>query len=139
MRDELRIRIANGEDPAMTRKREKVLSKVSASNTFASVAEEYIQTKMVGEERAEATLKKARWFLDLLKPAIGSLPISDIDPQMMLAPLKRLEARGNRETAKKCRAFASRVFRYGAATGRCNADRWQSLAAWQARIERWCG
>jgi integrase len=122
MRDELRIRISNGEDPAMTRKREKALSMVSASNTFASVAQEYIDTKMIGEERAEATLKKARWFLDLLKPAIGSLPISDIDPQIMLAPLKRLEARGNRETAKKCRAFASRVFRYGAATGRCNAD-----------------
>lgn len=122
MRDELRIRISNGEDPALTRKREKLLSHVSASNTFASVAEEYIETKMIGEERAEATLKKARWFLELLKPAIGSLPISDIDPQIMLAPLKRLEARGNRETAKKCRAFASRVFRYGAATGRCNAD-----------------
>jgi integrase len=77
---------------------------------------------MVGEERAEATLRKARWFLELLSPAIGNMPISDVDPQMMLAPLKRLEARGNRETAKKCRSFASRVFRYGAATGRCNID-----------------
>ena len=25
------------------------------------------------------------WFLDLLKPAIGNMPISDVDPQMMLA------------------------------------------------------
>lgn len=77
---------------------------------------------MGGEGRAEGTLLKARWFLDLLKPAIGSMPISDVDPQMMLAPLKKLEARGNRETSNKCRSFASRVFRYGAATGRCATD-----------------
>ena len=121
-RDELRLRIANGEDPSLTRKREKATAKVSAANTFESVAREYIEEKMVGEGRAEATLLKARWFLDLLKPAIGNMPISDVDPQMMLAPLKKPEARGNRETAKKCRSFASRVFRYGAATGRCNAD-----------------
>lgn len=121
-RDELRIRVANGEDPAMTRKRQKAVAQLNASNTFESVAQEYIDTKMVGEERAEATLRKARWFLDLLKPAMGATPLTDIDPQMILAPLKRLEARGNKETAKKCRAFASRVFRYGAATGRCNSD-----------------
>jgi integrase len=122
MRDELRVRIASGEDPALTRKRAKATARISAANTFESVAREYIEEKMVGEGRAEGTLLKARWFLDLLKPAIGNMPISDVDPQMMLAPLKKLEARGNRETAKKCRSFASRVFRYGAATGRCTID-----------------
>lgn len=122
MRDEMRLRIANGEDPALTRKRAKATAKISAANTFESVAREYIEEKMVGEDRAEGTLLKARWFLELLAPAIGSMAISDVDPQMMLAPLKKLEARGNRETAKKCRSFASRVFRYGAATGRCTTD-----------------
>ena len=122
MRDEMRLRIANGEDPALTRKRAKATAKISAANTFESVAREYIDEKMVGEGRAEGTLLKARWFLELLAPAIGSMAISDVDPQMMLAPLKKLEARGNRETAKKCRSFASRVFRYGAATGRCTTD-----------------
>ena len=122
LRDELRLRIADGEEPSLTRKRAKATAKISAANTFESVASEYIEQKMVGEGRAEGTLLKARWFLDLLKPAIGSMPISDVDPQMMLAPLKKLEARGNRETAKKCRSFASRVFRYGAATGRCTTD-----------------
>ncbi|MFM5916003.1 MAG: tyrosine-type recombinase/integrase, partial [Novosphingobium sp.] len=121
-RDELRLRIAKGEDPSLTRKRDKATAKISAANTFESVAQEYIDEKMVGEGRAEGTLLKARWFLDLLKPAIGGMPISDVDPQMMPAPLKKLEARGNRETAKKCRSFASRVFRYGAATGRCTID-----------------
>ena len=90
--------------------------------TFAVVASSYIEHKMVGEGRAEATLKKARWFLELLSPAIGNMPLDDLDPQMMLAALKKLEARGNLETAKKCRSFSSRVFRYGAALGLCKSD-----------------
>ena len=121
-RDVGRIKLADGIDPMMERKREKVAIRFGGENSFASVACEYIEHKMVGEERAEATLRKARWFLELLTPAIGNTPIDNVDPQMILAPLKRLEARGNRETAKKCRSFASRVFRYGAATGRCKVD-----------------
>ena len=122
VRDINRIKLAEGIDPMMERKRAKNAAKYGGENTFAAVAREYIEQKMVGEGRAEGTLLKARWFLDLLKPAIGNMPISDVDPQMMLAPLKKLEARGNRETAKKCRSFASRVFRYGAASGRCTID-----------------
>ncbi|APZ98714.1 integrase [Sphingopyxis sp. QXT-31] len=117
-----RATLADGADPGLERKRAKATARISAANTFASVAAEYIDGKMVGEGRAETTLAKARWFLDLLRPAVGDLPISDVDPQMLLAPLKRLEARGNKETAKKVRSFASRVFRYGVATGRCKAD-----------------
>ncbi|WP_293698200.1 MULTISPECIES: tyrosine-type recombinase/integrase [unclassified Sphingopyxis] len=117
-----RATLADGADPGLERKRAKATARISAANTFASVAAEYIEGKMVGEGRAETTLAKARWFLDLLRPAVGELPISDVDPQMLLAPLKRLEARGNKETAKKVRSFASRVFRYGVATGRCKAD-----------------
>lgn len=121
-RDVGRLKLADGIDPMMERKKEKATIRFGGDNTFASVAREYIDHKMVGEERAPATLKKARWFLELLTPAIGNMPIDNVDPQMILAPLKKLEARGNKETAKKCRSFASRVFRYGAATGRCKVD-----------------
>lgn len=40
----------------------------------------------------------------------------------MLAPLKKLERKGHRETARRTRAFASRVFRFGVATARCKSD-----------------
>jgi integrase len=121
-RDNARATLAAGIDPGLERKREKATAKISAATTFSAVATEYIDSKMTGEGRAPATLLKARWFLDLLAPAIGQMPIADVDPQMLLAALKKLEAKGNLETAKKCRSFASRVFRYGVATGRCKAD-----------------
>jgi integrase len=50
------------------------------------------------------------------------MPVSQVDPQMLLAALKKLESKGNYETAKKARSFASRVFRYAVATARASAD-----------------
>ncbi|MFO1260453.1 MAG: tyrosine-type recombinase/integrase [Sphingomonadaceae bacterium] len=126
-RDAEKKKLEFGSDPAVDRKRAKAAAKISAANTFAAVANEYIDSKMVGEGRAEATVSKARWFLEQLAPAIGTMPVSDVDPQMLLGALKRLEAKGRHETAKKCRSFASRVFRYGVATGRCKADPAQLL------------
>jgi integrase len=121
-RDDARIQISDGVDPALERKKGKAVAKLSAANTFASIGAEYIERKMEAEGKAPATILKARWFLDLLNPAIGQLPITDVDPQMLLAAIKRLEAKGNYETAKKCRSFASRVFRYAVWTGRAKID-----------------
>lgn len=120
-RDSARALIEQGIDPGLKRKREKAAAKVSAENSFERIADEYLD-KMEKEGRAGPTLAKARWFLSLLKPAIGTLPISEVDPQMLLAALRRLEAKGNYETAKKTRSFASRVFRYAVATARAKQD-----------------
>ncbi|WP_443028985.1 phage integrase central domain-containing protein [Sphingopyxis sp. HXXIV] len=35
----------------------------------------------------------------------------------VLAALKKLEKKGNHQSARRCRSFANRVFRYGVATG----------------------
>lgn len=121
-RDEARMLLAGGTDPSFAKKKAKIKATLAIANTFHSLAEEYIDTKMVREGAAKATVDKARWFLSLLKPAVGSMPVTEVDPQMLLAPLKKLEARGTLETAKKCRSFASRVFRYGIWTGRCTVD-----------------
>lgn len=120
-RDDARAILEQGNDPSMVRKQEKAAARVSAENSFVRVAEEYL-AKMEKEGRAPATLLKARWFLSLLEPAIGPMPVREVDPQMLLAALRKLEAKGNYETAKKARSFASRVFRFAVATGRASGD-----------------
>lgn len=120
--DVARRQLTDGIDPALHRKKAKAVAQFEAANTFGAIGSEYIEKKMVGDGRAEGTLRKARWFLDLLTPAIGKLPITDVDPQMLLAALRKLEAKGNYETAKKCRSFSSRVFRYAIWTGRGKHD-----------------
>lgn len=119
-RDEARQKLRDGIDPLAERKRAKLLAQFKAANTFGEVAQEYIQ-KMIAEGRADTTTSKANWLLEQLRPIAGQ-PIADLKPIDVLAALKRLEAKGKLETARRCRSFAGRVFRYGVATGRAESD-----------------
>ncbi len=123
---EARKAVSDGIDPGKQRKRDKQAAKLGAANTFGKIAEEYIENKMINEGRAASTIKKAKWFLELLEP-VASDPLAEIKPQDVYAVLKRLEGAGKHETAKKCRSFASRVFRYAVATGRGETDPAQLL------------
>lgn len=117
LRDEARSKIAAGQDPARDRKTAKLTSKLSAVTTFQSVALELI-TKKEKEGLAQTTLDKLCWLLSLLKPSIGNIPVSDISSPELLAVLMRVQDSERRETARRLRSFASRVFNYAIATGR---------------------
>lgn len=119
-RDDSRRQLEGGEDPLAERKREKLVAAFNAANSFGDIAKEYID-KMVAEGRADATTGKANWLLEQLAP-IANYPIVDLKPLDVLSALKRIEAKGKHETARRCRSFASRVFRYAVATGRGDAD-----------------
>jgi integrase len=120
-RDAARLLLDEDIDPSVERRKEKARRRLGASNTFSSLAHEYI-CKREKDGAADATVAKLRYFLSHLLPTIGTLPAEDVDTPLLLLPLKRLEARGLHETAKKTRSFASRVFRYGVSTGRAKSD-----------------
>lgn len=113
-RDEAKGELDDGIDPAEVKRQKRLEAELAAKTTFALVADEYIQ-KMEREGRAPATIKKARWFLELLG-GIAKRPIASITPHELLDVLKRVERRGHHETAVRLRAFAGRIFRYGFAT-----------------------
>lgn len=119
-RADARDDLDKGIDPSAQRKRKKLVAIYEAANTFGQIAQEYLD-KMFKDDRAETTISKARWLLLQLEP-IADSPITDLRPIDVLAALKRLEAHGKFETARRCRSFASRVFRYAVATGRGEAD-----------------
>lgn len=119
-RDEAKLKLADGNDPLAERKQQKLLALYKAANSFGDVAREYVK-KMSAEGKAEATTTKANWLLDQLNP-MANRAIADLKPVEVLATLKRIEAKGKYETARRARSFASRVFRYGVATGRAEND-----------------
>jgi integrase len=121
MCDAARLSLAEGKDPGLERKRAKATQHLSAANTFSSVANEFVR-KREKEGIAQATASKARWFIALLEPVLGSTPLNDIDAKLLLSALKKIEATGRHETAKKTRSFVGRVFRYAVATGRADTD-----------------
>ena len=113
-RDEARAQLVDGIDPVEEKRQRRIAAELAAQTTFGLVAEEYIQ-KMEREGKSPATLKKARWFLELLA-GIASRPIALVTPHELLDVLKRVERRGHHETALRLRSFTGRVFRYGFAT-----------------------
>jgi integrase len=93
----------------------------AASNTFGAIAAEFDEVKMTG--LAPTTLARNRQVIrDYLIPAIGHRPADDIRPAELLSALRRVEATGAIETAKRARSLAGQVFRFGVAEGRCERD-----------------
>lgn len=120
-RDLARRQLLEGADPAVEKRRAKLRAQISAEHTFASVAREYMD-KRGREGWAPATANKAEYLLDQLAPSIGPLPIADIAPADILPALRKIEAKGKLETARRSLQFASNVFRYAVATARLGSD-----------------
>jgi len=125
-RDEARKTAQTGSDPAVAKREARIAKRVACANTFAAIAEEYI-VKLEAEGRADVTVGKTRWLLSKLSPSLGLRPIAEITPHELLVVLKTSERAGQRETARRLRSFASRVFRYAVATARATTDPAQPL------------
>jgi integrase len=121
LRDEARKLIASGKDPSFEKKRAAVSAAVGAINTFSAIAAELI-AKREREGLKDITAAKARWLLSLIDADIGQRPIADIEAFELLSAIKKVEATGRLETAKRLLAFTSRVFRYAVATTRAKHD-----------------
>ena len=116
-RDDVRRLLADNVDPSMQHR----LKKLKAANTFRAVAEEVL-VKLKREGSADVTLAKKRWLLDFAYPAIGERPIAEITALEVPAVLRKVEARGRYETARRLRSTCGIVFRYAIATGRAERD-----------------
>ena len=118
-RDEAKRLLAANMDPSTERRLEKLGA--STSNTFRVVAKELLM-KLEREGRAEATLVKQRWLLHFAYPAVGDRPVAEITAPEVLSVLRKVEARGRYETARRLRSTCGMVFRYAIATGRAERD-----------------
>jgi len=116
-RDEARKLVAAGIDPSAKRQSERA----ARADTFAAVAEEWLHTK-------KGSLTQGSWERDnehltkFVAPYLGKKPIASIEAPDLLAVIRRIEARGIRDTAHRVRSVVGRVFRYAITTGRAKHD-----------------
>ena len=120
-RDEAKRLLASGSDPSADAKREKLARQDAVASTFQHIADEFL-AKTAREGKADATLTKMRWLIGLAAADLGRRPIVDISAADVLVPLRRVEARGKYETARRLRAFIGQVFRYAIATAKVSND-----------------
>lgn len=125
-RDAARKQIVHAVDPNYAKRQARIEATMRAENSFSKIADELI-AKREKEGVSPRTLEKYRWVLNLFSAEFRRRPVSEISPAELLHEVKHQERREKFETAKRMRSFASRVFRYGAATARAERDPAQML------------
>lgn len=120
-RDTARKLLASGVDPSAKKKEERVARERVVTDSFAALAEELL-VKNEREGKSAATLGKKRWLVSLATIDLGAKQITEISASDILVPLRRVEAQGNYETARRLRAVIGQVFRYAIATARAEND-----------------
>ena len=127
-RDEAYAMLCEGHDPNVA-KRLKIEANLEAGRqTFERVAREWY-----GNAKAQwATIHASDVIRSLERdvfPTIGSLPIAQLTPPLILGVLREIETRGAIETAKRVRQRISAVFVYAIAQGIATIDPAEKLGA----------
>lgn len=120
-RDDARKALATGKDPAREKRQAKHRAKEAAGHTFDEIAKELLE-KRKREGMSARTVEKTEYYLSVLKPALGRLPVADITAPEVLAAVRRFDAQGKHETANRLLQLTSRVFRHAVATARLTSD-----------------
>lgn len=120
-RDTARELLADGIDPGVAKREEKRAKLAAAANTFDAVAEQWL--KATAAKRAAITQDKVTtWLRKDVSPHIGTMPITSIGPRDVLAVVRKMEARGAIDSAKRIAQICGQVFRFAVAEGTAERD-----------------
>lgn len=120
-RDEAKKLLAQQIDPADAKRMAKNKSREESANTFEAIAVEWL--KGYEERVTEKQYLNNRTRLEkLVFPYIGKHGISTISPGDLLTMLRRIEAKGQLETAKRVRTICGQVFKHAIVTGRAEKN-----------------
>tara|TARA_R110000744_G_scaffold245057_1_gene361832 strand:+ start:185 stop:1372 length:1188 start_codon:yes stop_codon:yes gene_type:complete len=120
-RAEARALLFEGIDPMQQAKIDKLERQALTEHTFSAIAKELLE-KNRKEGLAETTLSKKAWLIGIANADLANMSVTQVKPAHVLVPLRKVEADGNYETARRLRAVISQVFRYAVATARCEHD-----------------
>lgn len=107
--------VADGTDPGEARAQERA----AQASTFGALAAEWLT--MQRAKLAEVTHRKAVWLLSLASD-LDPLPVTAVTAPRVLDVLRKIEATGAHETARRVRQRISQVCRFAVATGRAESD-----------------
>lgn len=134
-RDDAKAQLADGVDPSVSKREEKLARKMVAENTFEKVAMQWLHA--TAADRKEITQQKVQTWLEKdIFPSIGKLPISTIGPRDVLAMARKMEERGANESAKRLVQICGQVFRYAVAEGSAERDVTQDLKGALQKAEK---
>lgn len=131
-RETQRQLLKGGANPAHVAKSEKAARSERVANTFGAIGLEHL-AKRAREGLGAASVARERRHIEKDLAPLFNLPITEVSAPVLLAALRKLEARGIAETAHRARSLAGRIFRYAIATGRAERN---PAADLQGALER---
>ncbi len=118
-RDEARKLIAEGVDPGVARKQEKITRLAASENSLESLAREWHQSQLARWSKGHAARVLESLEADVF-PDLGSLPVAELTAPLLLDVLRKIERRGVIETAGRVLQRVGAVMRYAIQTGRAS-------------------
>lgn len=109
---EARARLADGLHPSGEIKQ--------SARSFETVAREFIDKQ--SDVTVESTRTTKHWHLSLLSDALRATPVNEVKAPALLADLRKIEASGRADTAKRVRQLAGQTMRYAIAAGEADRD-----------------
>lgn len=120
-RDAARKLLQQKKDPVTHRRSEGAKNLSAASNTFKTVAEDWL--KLQKGQLQDSTIDVTRNRLTKwIYPHLGSMPITEIEPPLVLQVLRKIETKGKHETAHRMRQRISQIYRFAISEGRASRD-----------------
>ncbi|MBU0673947.1 MAG: integrase arm-type DNA-binding domain-containing protein [Proteobacteria bacterium] len=116
-REEAKGIVAKGIDPGEVRKEQQADTQ-RESETFEEVAREW-HSKFISQWEPVTAKKILEMFERDVFGDFGNTPFVEINTPVLLAMLRRIEARGAIYSAHRVRGLCSQVFKYAKSTGRC--------------------
>lgn len=113
--------LADGFDPVAKAKAGKAEQAALNEHTFTAIATELME-KLRKEGKADITLNKKQWLLDMAIADFGNMPITHLTTSIILDTVRKVEKAEKYETASRLRSTVGQVCRHAIHTGRAKTD-----------------
>lgn len=118
---ELKKLLSEGIDPSLDRQEKKLRQGEATENSFKAVALRWHENWKANKSSDHVKRVMQRMEKDLF-PHLGSRPINEISIQLLLMVIKKIDARGAHDIAKRAYETAGQIFRYGVSYGLCEIN-----------------
>lgn len=109
--------VAEDVDPVEHRQEKKAAQLRELGNTFELVANEWLESKILGKKSTSHTDRCAGLLANHILPVIGDRPIARLRRDEVVAPLKRMQDAGIITSGHKAKQVIVQVFDYASACG----------------------
>lgn len=126
-REIARRQLREHRDPKIEREKTRAAAEADAAVTFEGTARAWHGTQLPRWSGDYGALVLRSLERDIF-PSLGAIPLKDVTSPMVLAVLRKIEARGAIETARRIRQHVSAIFVYGISESTVSVDPAATLA-----------